>query len=274
MNTCKHTNNLDEEYIYNVHSKDLHRKYFKNMYQNNQDEKHEDNYINVLQHVRRDLKISEENYFCPSKLHSNKYNKLETEFFILNKTKNVLMDKLEKFTDKLSKNDNKNEELENINREENSGNFEKRKFNNVRKDKFYESRRRRDYDYRKEYRRDDYRRDFRRDEFRRGGGEFRRDYRRDEFRRGGGEFRRSSKRNCTLIVYNLPPQVTWKELKDLFRKHGRVVRADLKNEDNSSKELIGVVIMENEYEAKNAIDALNFCNFDGYILKVNYENNE
>ncbi|KOB59783.1 hypothetical protein PFHG_01576 [Plasmodium falciparum HB3] len=117
-------------------------------------------------------------------------------------------------------------------------------------------------------------RDFRRDEFRRGGGEFRRDYRRDEFRRGGGEFRRSSKRNCTLIVYNLPPQVTWKELKDLFRKHGRVVRADLKNEDNSSKELIGVVIMENEYEAKNAIDALNFCNFDGYILKVNYENNE
>ncbi|ETW18230.1 hypothetical protein PFFVO_02746 [Plasmodium falciparum Vietnam Oak-Knoll (FVO)] len=114
MNTCKHTNNLDEEYIYNVHSKDLHRKYFKNMYQNNQDEKHEDNYINVLQHVRRDLKISEENYFCPSKLHSNKYNKLETEFFILNKTKNVLMDKLEKFTDKLSKNDNKNEELENI----------------------------------------------------------------------------------------------------------------------------------------------------------------
>ncbi|SOV22793.1 RNA-binding protein,putative [Plasmodium sp. DRC-Itaito] len=159
-------------------------------------------------------------------------------------------------------------------REENSGNYEKRKFNNVRKDKFYESRRRRDYDYRKEYRRDDYRRDFRRDEFRRGGGEFRRDYRREEFRRGGGEFRRSSKRNCTLIVYNLPPQVTWKELKDLFRKHGRVVRADLKNEDNSSKELIGVVIMENEYEAKNAIDALNFCNFDGYILKVNYENNE
>ncbi|SOV79657.1 conserved Plasmodium protein, unknown function [Plasmodium reichenowi] len=114
MNTYKHTNNLDEDYIYNIHSKDLHRTYFKNMYQNNQNEKHEDNYINVLQHVRRDLKISEQNYFCPSKLHSNKYNKLETEFFILNKTKNVLMDKLEKYTDKLSKNDNTNEELENI----------------------------------------------------------------------------------------------------------------------------------------------------------------
>ncbi|SOV77054.1 conserved Plasmodium protein, unknown function [Plasmodium sp. gorilla clade G3] len=114
-NTYNHTNNLDEEYIYNVHSKDVHRKYIKNMYQNKQDEKHEDNYINVLQNVRRDLKISEENYFCPSKLHSNEYNKLETEFFILNKTKNVLMDKLEKYTDKLSRNDNKNEELENIN---------------------------------------------------------------------------------------------------------------------------------------------------------------
>ncbi|SOV14641.1 conserved Plasmodium protein, unknown function [Plasmodium sp. gorilla clade G2] len=109
-NTYNHTNSYDEEYIYNIH-----RKYFKNIYQNNVDEKIEDNPINVLHNVRRDLKISEENYFCPSKLHSNKYNKLETEFFILNKTKNILMDKLEKFTDKLYRNDNKNEELENIN---------------------------------------------------------------------------------------------------------------------------------------------------------------
>ncbi|KAI4838763.1 G-strand-binding protein 2 [Plasmodium brasilianum] len=150
-------------------------------------------------------------------------------------------------------------------REENSGNYEKRRYNNVRKDKFYDTRRRRDYEYRREYRRDDYRRDSRRDDYRR-------DYRRDDFMRG--EFRRSSKRNCTLIVYNLPPQSTWKELKDLFKKHGRVVRADLKNEESSSKEVTGTVIMESEYDAKNAIDALNFCNFDGYILKVNYENNE
>ncbi|SBT79136.1 single-strand telomeric DNA-binding protein GBP2, putative [Plasmodium malariae] len=150
-------------------------------------------------------------------------------------------------------------------REENSGNSEKRRYNNVRKDKFYDTRRRRDYEYRREYRRDDYRRDSRRDDYRR-------DYRRDDFMRG--EFRRSSKRNCTLIVYNLPPQSTWKELKDLFKKHGRVVRADLKNEESSSKEVTGTVIMESEYDAKNAIDALNFCNFDGYILKVNYENNE
>ncbi|CRG94125.1 RNA-binding protein, putative [Plasmodium gallinaceum] len=155
-------------------------------------------------------------------------------------------------------------------REENAGNYEKRRFSNIRKEKFYDYKRdyRRD-DYRRDFRRDDYRRDFRRDDFRR---DFRRDYRRDDFRRN--DFRRSSKRNCTLIVYNLPPQVTWKELKDLFKKHGRVVRADLKNEENSSKELTGVVIMENEYEAKNAIDALNFCNFDGYILKVNFENSE
>ncbi|SOV22792.1 conserved Plasmodium protein, unknown function [Plasmodium sp. DRC-Itaito] len=109
-NTYNHTNSYDEECIYNIH-----RKYFKNIYQNNVDEKIEDNPINVLHNVRRDLKISEENYFCPSNLHSNKYNKLETEFFILNKTKNILMDKLEKFTDKLYRNDNKNEELENIN---------------------------------------------------------------------------------------------------------------------------------------------------------------
>ncbi|GAB66000.1 RNA binding protein [Plasmodium cynomolgi strain B] len=153
-------------------------------------------------------------------------------------------------------------------REENSGNYEKRRFN-VRKDKFYDPRRRRDFDYRRDYRRDDFRRDYRRDEYRR---DFRRDFRRDDF--GRSEFRMSSKRNCTLIVYNLPPQSTWKELKDLFKKHGRVVRADLKNEETASKEVTGTVIMESEYDAKNAIDALNFCNFDGYILKVNFENTE
>ncbi|SBT33972.1 RNA-binding protein, putative [Plasmodium ovale wallikeri] len=156
-------------------------------------------------------------------------------------------------------------------REENSGNYDKRRFNNVRKDRFYDSRRRGDFDYRRDYRRDDYRRDYRRDDFRRGT-EFRRDFRRDDFRRN--EFRRIGKRNCTLIVYNLPPQSTWKELKDLFKKHGRVVRADLKNEESSSKEITGTVIMESEYDAKNAIDALNFCNFDGYILKVNFDNTE
>ncbi|SCM22966.1 RNA-binding protein, putative [Plasmodium chabaudi chabaudi] len=146
-------------------------------------------------------------------------------------------------------------------REENSGSFEKRRFSNVRKDKFYDSRRRRDFDYRRDFRRDDYRRDFRRDN------------RKDDYRKGG-DFRRGGRRNCTLVVYNLPPQSTWKELKDLFKKHGRVVRADLKNDDNSSKEVTGTVIMESDYDAKNAIDALNFCNFDGYILKVNYEHNE
>ncbi|EUD67502.1 hypothetical protein C922_02208 [Plasmodium inui San Antonio 1] len=143
-------------------------------------------------------------------------------------------------------------------REENSGSYEKRRFNNMRNDRMYDPRRRRDFDYRMDYRRD-YRDDYRRD--------FRRDFRRSEFRA-------SSKRNCTLIVYNLPPQSTWKELKDLFKKHGRVVRADLRNEETASKEVTGTVIMESEYDAKNAIDALNFCNFDGYILKVNFESNE
>ncbi|VWU52589.1 single-strand telomeric DNA-binding protein GBP2, putative [Hepatocystis sp. ex Piliocolobus tephrosceles] len=156
-------------------------------------------------------------------------------------------------------------------REENMGTYEKRRFSNLRKDKFYDSRRR-DFDYRRgDYGRDDYRRDFRRDHRR---DDFRRDQRRDDYRRGGGEFRRNSRRPCTLIVYNLPPQCTWKEIKDLFKKHGRVVRADLKNEENASKEVTGTVIMESEYDAKNAIDALNFCNFDGYILKVNIDSSE
>ncbi|KJP87814.1 hypothetical protein AK88_02570 [Plasmodium fragile] len=149
-------------------------------------------------------------------------------------------------------------------REENSGNYGKPRFNNMRKDRLYAPRGRRDFDYR-----GGYRRDYGRDDYRRG---MRGDFRRDDFARS--EFRSSSKRNCTLIVYNLPPQSTWKELKDLFKKHGRVVRADLRNEETPSKEITGTVIMESEYDAKNAIDALNFCNFDGYILKVNFDNSE
>lgn len=155
-------------------------------------------------------------------------------------------------------------------REEQSGNYEKRRLsNNFRKDRFYDSRRRRDFDYR----RDDYRRggDYRRGngEYRRGGGDYRRsgDYRRDDFRR-------PPRRSCAVAVCNLPPHVTWKELKDLFKKHGRVIRADVKNEENSSKEITGVVIMENEYDAKSAVDALNFCNFEGYILKVQFEESD
>ncbi|ANQ07893.1 RNA binding protein [Plasmodium coatneyi] len=150
-------------------------------------------------------------------------------------------------------------------REENSGNYQKGRFNSVRKDKLYGPRGRRDLDYRRDFRRDYPPRDGYR-------GDFRREFRRDDFPRS--QFGMSGKRNCTLIVYNLPPQSTWKELKDLFKKHGRVVRADLRNEETPSKEITGTVIMESEYDAKNAIDALNFCNFDGYILKVNFDNTE
>lgn len=144
-------------------------------------------------------------------------------------------------------------------REENSGSFEKKRFNNYKRDRIYEGRgKRRDYEYRDGYRRGEYRRnDFRRNDYRRGD-------------RRNDDFRKSRRRNVTLTVSNLPPQVSWKELKDLFRKYGKVVRADVKKDDMSSKELSGYVIMESMYDAQNATEALNYCNFEGYIIKVNF----
>ncbi|SBS82694.1 conserved Plasmodium protein, unknown function [Plasmodium ovale curtisi] len=69
-----------------------------------------------LPNKREHLKISEENYFLKTEALSSRYNKLETEFLILNKAKDVFLEKLEKYIELLGRRDNKNEEMEYINK--------------------------------------------------------------------------------------------------------------------------------------------------------------
>ncbi|SBT33970.1 conserved Plasmodium protein, unknown function [Plasmodium ovale wallikeri] len=77
-------------------------------------EKHTDTHC--LRNKREHLKISEENYFLKTEALSSRYNKLETEFLILNKAKDVFLEKLEKYIELLGRRDNKNEEMEYINK--------------------------------------------------------------------------------------------------------------------------------------------------------------
>lgn len=57
-----------------------------------------------------------------------------------------------------------------------------------------------------------------------------------------------------LFVGNLPFRVRWQDLKDLFRKAGTVLRADVSlTTDNRSKGF-GTVLFANRYDALKAIE--------------------
>ncbi len=64
-----------------------------------------------------------------------------------------------------------------------------------------------------------------------------------------------------LYVGNLNNATDDRQLKKLFSPYGRVVSID-KSRD------FGYVIMENNLQAKNAREALNFSNFKGSIIIV------
>ncbi|GJJ71723.1 hypothetical protein EMPS_04080 [Entomortierella parvispora] len=75
----------------------------------------------------------------------------------------------------------------------------------------------------------------------------------------------------TVHVGNIPFRVRWQDLKDLFRKAGRVVRADVAlNHDNRSKGH-GTVIFSTEDEAKNAIVMFDQYQWQDRILQVQEE---
>ncbi|GAW80490.1 hypothetical protein PGO_080540 [Plasmodium gonderi] len=95
------------------------REQLKNVLNTNHHENEGDNsekreYLHHIQHTKHDLKISEENYFSKNKIDSNKYTNYEMELFILNKTKDVLFKKLNKYIEQLNKSDIKSQEKEQI----------------------------------------------------------------------------------------------------------------------------------------------------------------
>uniref|UniRef100_A0A7S0BFC3 RRM domain-containing protein n=2 Tax=Rhodosorus marinus TaxID=101924 RepID=A0A7S0BFC3_9RHOD len=86
---------------------------------------------------------------------------------------------------------------------------------------------------------------------------------------GGGGFR--DDRGRKVVVTNLPYQIRWQELKDIFRSCGNVIRADvLTNPDGRSKG-IGTIVFEDEAGANDAISRLNEAELDGRIIRVRFD---
>lgn len=79
---------------------------------------------------------------------------------------------------------------------------------------------------------------------------------------------RSSGTDPTQVyVSNIPFNVTWKNLKDLFKIAGAVIRCDVYQSQGRSKGT-GVVLYETSSDASNAISRLNGYEFHGRALEV------
>jgi cold shock CspA family protein len=71
----------------------------------------------------------------------------------------------------------------------------------------------------------------------------------------------SSNGQQQVLVSNLHRETSWQKLKDLFRKCGRVERADIKNGS-------GIVRFSNSQDAKSAIERYDGFELDGKVIKV------
>ncbi|KAI8997020.1 hypothetical protein BDB01DRAFT_769543 [Pilobolus umbonatus] len=74
---------------------------------------------------------------------------------------------------------------------------------------------------------------------------------------------------CRLSVSNLPYSASWQDMKDLFRKAGRVLHTDINTEPGTRRSKgTGVVIFDDPRDARKAIEILNGYEWQGRILEV------
>lgn len=72
-----------------------------------------------------------------------------------------------------------------------------------------------------------------------------------------------------LYVRNLPPHVRWQDLKDLFRRAGTVLRADVHASPFGLRHIVsGTVLFATETDAHHAINTLHGYNWHGHVLEV------
>ncbi|WFD20137.1 hypothetical protein MCAP1_002381 [Malassezia caprae] len=77
-----------------------------------------------------------------------------------------------------------------------------------------------------------------------------------------------------LVVHNLPPHVRWQDIKDLFRRAGTVLRADVHGDpaDPRAGASVGTVLFATETDAHRAINTLHGYTWHGCILEVALDN--
>eukprot|EP00189_Rhodosorus_marinus_P009861 CAMPEP_0184740758 /NCGR_PEP_ID=MMETSP0315-20130426/3774_1 /TAXON_ID=101924 /ORGANISM="Rhodosorus marinus, Strain UTEX LB 2760" /LENGTH=275 /DNA_ID=CAMNT_0027210633 /DNA_START=221 /DNA_END=1049 /DNA_ORIENTATION=+ len=86
---------------------------------------------------------------------------------------------------------------------------------------------------------------------------------------GGGGFR--DDRGRKVAVTNLPYQIRWQELKDIFRSCGEVIRADVLTGPDGRSKGVGTIVFESEAGAQEAISRLNEAELDGRVIYVRYD---
>jgi RNA recognition motif-containing protein len=71
-----------------------------------------------------------------------------------------------------------------------------------------------------------------------------------------------------IFVGNLPYTTSWQDLKDLFRKCGNVIRADVLYAPDGRPKGAGTVLFESNADALRAIRQLNNKEYEGRVLNV------
>ncbi|EAN31411.2 RNA recognition motif family protein [Theileria parva strain Muguga] len=84
--------------------------------------------------------------------------------------------------------------------------------------------------------------------------------------------RSSGRSGTSVIVTNLQWKTSWKELKDLFKSCGLVLRADVLTHEDGRSKGVGKVVFANEYSARKAITMYNDYVLDGRKIGVRLEN--
>ncbi|KAF9914904.1 hypothetical protein BX616_007344, partial [Lobosporangium transversale] len=72
----------------------------------------------------------------------------------------------------------------------------------------------------------------------------------------------------TIHIGNIPSRVRWQDLKDLFRKAGRVIRADVILGPDNRSHIFGTVIFATEEEARNAIQMFDRFHWHDRVIHV------
>lgn len=74
--------------------------------------------------------------------------------------------------------------------------------------------------------------------------------------------------NKKLFVANLPYEVKWQELKDIFKQYGEVIRADVDLYPDGKSKGFGTVEMANARDAIAAMNAINNVDINGRVIFV------
>ncbi|KAG9073184.1 hypothetical protein KI688_000971 [Linnemannia hyalina] len=74
-----------------------------------------------------------------------------------------------------------------------------------------------------------------------------------------------------VFVGNLPFQCQWQDLKDLFRKAGNIIRADVAHGYDGRSRGFGSVLFATPEDAKTAISMFDNCEYNGRTLRVHYD---